>query len=176
MAVTRRQPLWVVLTFCGALAGVEAQAEPPNPRKFRDHSGEVDCVVFTPDGTHLLSGGEDKVVMLWDLATGKRVRSFRGHGKSVSEVAASATLVASASWDDTVRVWERETGKELHRFAGRPYLGGSLAFSPDGGLLVHGDPLGVAVRSMPEGGLVMTADLRREGYVSTAALAPEAHP
>ena len=36
--------------------------------------------------SHLCSGGGDKTVVLWDVATGQVVRKFRGHaGVSTSE-------------------------------------------------------------------------------------------
>lgn len=38
------------------------------------------------DNSHLCSGGGDKTVVLWDVATGQVVRKFRGHaGVSTSQ-------------------------------------------------------------------------------------------
>lgn len=34
-------------------------------RKARDHTGQVQALTFTPDGAHLLSGGDDGKVLIW---------------------------------------------------------------------------------------------------------------
>ena len=35
------------------------------------------CVTFTPDGRRLLSGGEDKILIIWDLASGQRINDIK---------------------------------------------------------------------------------------------------
>jgi WD40 repeat protein len=39
----------------------------------------VTSVAFSPDGRFALSGSLDKTLILWDVATGDRVRTFTGH-------------------------------------------------------------------------------------------------
>jgi WD40 repeat protein len=33
------------------------------------HSAAVNCVRFSPDGAHLASGGDDNVIIVWQLET-----------------------------------------------------------------------------------------------------------
>jgi WD40 repeat protein len=40
------------------------------------HPGEVFSVAFSPDGKLALSGGFDKTLKLWEIATGRELRSF----------------------------------------------------------------------------------------------------
>src|SRR5687768_13543004 len=70
----------------------------PDPvRVIRGHTSMVNSIAFSPDGTRLVSGSEDKTVRVWDLATGKEQHRFVGHTRPVNEVAFSpdGRLVAS---------------------------------------------------------------------------------
>ena len=58
-------------------------------RGFEGHSGAVNAVAFSPDGSHLLSGSSDRTVKLWDVATGQIIRNFEQHTDKVRAVAFS---------------------------------------------------------------------------------------
>jgi WD40 repeat protein len=96
----------------------------------------VESVAFSPDGTHLATGGDDDTVRLWDPNTGQPVgQPLTGHTGLVSSVAFSpdGTRLATGSWDNTVRLWDAATGQPV----GDPLTGhtgpvNSVAFSPDG--------------------------------------------
>jgi WD40 repeat protein len=98
-------------------------------------------LVFAPGGKVLASAGTDRLVRLWEVATGKEVRQFKGHAHYVSAVAFSAdgkTLV-SASLDGALRLWEAASGKELRtlRGGGKPTEAAmALALAPDNRTLV----------------------------------------
>lgn len=76
-------------------------------------------------------------VLLWDVASGRQIAAFKGHGKGVSQVAFSrdGKLLASASTDNTIKTWDIATGRELHTFTGHTAAIDSIDFSPDGRLL-----------------------------------------
>ena len=40
------------------------------------HTGMVITLSFSPDGTRIVSGGEDRAIKLWDAATGGEVMKF----------------------------------------------------------------------------------------------------
>src|SRR5262249_47883723 len=62
---------------------------------------------FSPDGRTLATAGETGVVHLWELATGKRRRSFTGHEGRVNVLLFSpdGRRLASGGADHTVLVW-----------------------------------------------------------------------
>ncbi|MDE2827370.1 MAG: hypothetical protein OXL40_08695 [Bacteroidota bacterium] len=76
------------------------------------HASSVNSVVFSPDGTQLVSGSYDDTIRLWDVATGQEVRRFEGHRDWVNSVVFSpdGAQLASGSDDDTIRLWDVATG------------------------------------------------------------------
>lgn len=98
------------------------------------HSGAVTGVAFAPDGTHVVTGGDDNAVKLWDVPTGKEVRAFTGHTRPVRGVAVSldGASALSASDDGTLRLWAIDTGSELRALGGLGWKMTCVAISPDG--------------------------------------------
>lgn len=78
--------------------------------------------LFTPDGEAILSFGAVPEMILWEVRTGKEIRTYRGHKGPVEHAAISPdgqTIASSGGvWanDHGVRLWDLKTGKELRRF------------------------------------------------------------
>ena len=103
-------------------------------------SDEVSSVSFSPDGKTLASGSADQTIKLWDVTTGKEIRTFQGHSRSVLSVSFSpdGKTLASGSYDNTIKLWDVTTGKEIHTFQGHSAGVWSVSFSPDGKTLASG--------------------------------------
>jgi TIR domain/WD domain, G-beta repeat len=105
-------------------------------RAFTGHTSLVFSVAFAPDGRSALSGSADSTLKLWDVATGKEIRTFTGH-TSFSLVlsvvfAPDGRSALSGSTDKTLKLWDVATGKEIRSFAGHTDQVRSVAFAPDG--------------------------------------------
>jgi WD40 repeat protein len=98
------------------------------------HPSQVYQVSFSPDGKTLASASSDKTVKLWDVVTGKKLKTLNGHPDGFNRVSFSpdGKTLASASSDKTVKLWEVGTGKELKTLNGHQSLVFSVSFSPDG--------------------------------------------
>jgi hypothetical protein len=84
------------------------------------HGDTVFGVSFSPDGTKLASGGADKLVKVWEVPTGKLLKTFEGHTHHVLDVAwkADGKLIASAGADDVIKVWDFEKGEQARTIKG----------------------------------------------------------
>jgi len=104
------------------------------------HTGSVNSVAFSPDGRSALSGSADRTLKLWDVASGKEIRTFSGDTGSVFSVAFSpdGRSVLSGSDDNTLKLWDVASGKEIRSFSGHTWWVRSVAFSPDGRSVLSG--------------------------------------
>lgn len=102
---------------------------------------EINAMALINDGAWLVTGHEDNVVRIWDLAaeTGEGEsteprREIKGHSQSVTSLAASPDdkkQVISGSADGTVRLWNAELGEQLRTWNhGSPVT--AIAMRPDG--------------------------------------------
>lgn len=103
-------------------------------------SSSVYSVVFSPTGTHALSGGRGGTLKLWEISTGRLVRILKGHTDSVNSVAFSpgGQYVLSGSNDKTLKLWDIKTGYEIRSISGHSKAVTSVAFSPDGQYVLSG--------------------------------------
>jgi WD40 repeat protein len=111
------------------------------------HLGKIRVARFSPKGDRVLSGGfDDKMVKLWDTATGRLIHTFQGHQTLIEAVAFSrdGALLASADTYE-IKLWDAATGQQIRSFElKRPPDFTSLAFSPDGAFVLSGDESGAA--------------------------------
>jgi len=99
-------------------------------------------LAWTPDGTRLLSGGDNKnpTIREWDTLTWEQVsHPWKGHTSYVTAIAIhpAGTLVASASNDKHVRLWRLSDQRTIAIFehSSTPH---SVTFSSDGKHILSG--------------------------------------
>lgn len=102
------------------------------------HDSEVECVVFSPDGKRIASGGEDFMVRIWEVETGKQLTSWE-HDGGLDGITWShdGTVIATGSEVGDAWLW---SGTD-YSFIGKIKTGSainSLQFTKDDSFLVVG--------------------------------------
>lgn len=116
-------------------------AAPQNMRVLPGHHGPVRALGFAPGG-QLFSGGQDKMVRMWQPETAELLRQFGGHQQAVTGLATDAAgkKWATASWDTTLRLGQGlddEINPGTKLTAGQSWIT-SVALSADGHWLAAG--------------------------------------
>ena len=83
------------------------------------HSGGVNSVAFSPDGTHIVTGSDDGTARLWESGSGRLLHSFEGHSGGVMSVAFSpdGQNIVTSDYSGYVLLW-RAQGPDRGRLLG----------------------------------------------------------
>lgn len=103
------------------------------------HSGAVLSSKISPDGRFVLSGSQDKSMLLWEVfGECNNVMNFKGHSNAVLEVhwASDGEAAFSASADKTAAIWDAKTGARLRQFKGHTSVVNSVCPSRDSTILL----------------------------------------
>lgn len=104
------------------------------------HHARVSAICFSPNGEVLLTGGYDRVIRAWNVATGEELRSYTGHLGSISDLtfAPDGQSFVSAG-DNTARVWSLDTGDLLRTLTVPGASITRVLFAPNTNQLVTAD-------------------------------------
>ncbi|EUC63325.1 vegetative incompatibility protein HET-E-1, putative [Rhizoctonia solani AG-3 Rhs1AP] len=101
---------------------------------FLGHNSEVNCIVFTPDNTRIISSS-DSLIYIHDVRSGKAILTLDQKRPSLRQFGLSqdGTRIATGSTDGSINVWDSEKGyKVLGPLRGQSKPTISIAYSPDG--------------------------------------------
>ncbi|XP_055370938.1 pleiotropic regulator 1 [Condylostylus longicornis] len=101
-------------------------------RVISGHLGWVRCVAVEPGNEWFATGAADRVIKIWDLASGKLKLSLTGHVSTVRGLAVSAKhpYLFSCGEDRQVKCWDLEYNKVIRHYHGHLSAVYSLALHP----------------------------------------------
>ena len=104
-----------------ASSSASAASLPPPPalRASYGPAFTADCAASRPlPPRYMLTGALDSTVRLWDVGTGKCLKTFFGHVEGVWALAGDTLRVVSGAEDRMVKVWDARTGRCERTFTG----------------------------------------------------------
>lgn len=142
-------------------------AQSPEIKVQIGHSGIITQVVLSPDGRLVLSASHDRTLKLWEVVTGRLIRTFEGHTGCVDAICFSpgGNYIFSGGEDETIILWETSTGNVLKKFKGNNNKVTSLSVSSDGSLLVSSAGSEIKIWNANSAELISTL----EGKLSTVS-------
>lgn len=102
----------------------------------------VTAVAISPSGLYVLSGDGSGITKLWEVTTGREIRSYLGHNQQIDTVAFSPDErhVLSSSIDGGIKLWNMVSGNVIKTFEGFNNMvrsqGQKVTFSPDGRYII----------------------------------------
>ncbi len=117
-----------------------------NPEIFAstEYPHEIYSVAFHPGGKYILSGGMGYNLRLWDVETGREIRTFLGHSDHITSMVTSIAFSPDGRYavtgcgDESLRLWTIPEGKEIRKFQSPSGIVRSVAVSPDGRHVLSG--------------------------------------
>jgi RNA polymerase sigma factor (sigma-70 family) len=98
------------------------------------------AIAFSPDGKLFASSGQDKQILVWELATGELRHRLAHQPQQVTALAFSrdSETLAGGGEDKTIRLWDMTSGRVRRSLKGHRDWVCTVVFSPDGKTIASG--------------------------------------
>jgi WD40 repeat protein len=105
--------------------------------QLRGHSRAINTVRFNKNGSRLLSASVDNSVKLWEIPSGRLIRTFSGRSFNSADFSPDGKFIITANDSGKAVIWRVKNGQKVmqmnHATGGRVYI---ARFSTDGKFVV----------------------------------------
>lgn len=107
-------------------------------RSFQGHDDYVLSFNFSPDGSRLVTASWDGGVRIWDVASGRTIRTLaaasgpRGTWQKrvyYAEFSPDGSRILTSADGDRMQIWDAESGRPLHSMSGHLYSKTDVAYT-----------------------------------------------
>ncbi|XP_063413018.1 periodic tryptophan protein 2 homolog [Mytilus trossulus] len=145
--------------------------------KQQGHFNNMTCLAYSPDGQHLVTGGDDAKVKVWNTSSGFCFVTFNEHLGGVTGVifTQNGQVVLTSSLDGTVRAFDLNRYRNFRTFTSpRPVQFSCITVDNSGDIVCAGglDVFEIFVWSMQTGRLLEVL-AGHEGPVSSLSFSPK---
>ncbi|MDJ1182963.1 WD40 repeat domain-containing protein [Roseofilum casamattae] len=121
------------------------------------------AIAISPDGTLLATGGRDKAIRVWELETGKLIKTLQSDSGAIASLAIAEDnqTIVSGSGDRMVRIWNLNSDNRPKLLKGHEdYTVSSVVISSNGEQIISGSlneinywdlTTGALLKSLPDG-------------------------
>lgn len=138
----------LILAFGLLLSSVNAQVQKPDLVVQTSHSEVITTLAFSPKGDLLATGASDKTIKLWNVKTGKNLRTFVGHVRKIESIAFSPNgkiIASTGNQESVINLWDVETGQKVRAIELSSYIYHEIVFSPEGKTIAKQDTDGIKI-------------------------------
>ncbi|KAG2744123.1 WD40 repeat-like protein [Suillus brevipes Sb2] len=130
----------IICSWDGLIQVWDLETDTQVGEEWEDKDFRVETIALSPDSKKVASGSRDGAVKLWNVDTGKIIKTWTGHTKEVRSVSWSPDggRVVSVSNDGTFRVWDVENGKTILGPINAGERVWAVCYSPDAKMIATG--------------------------------------
>lgn len=144
--------------------------------KQQGHFDSMNSLVYSPDGTKIVTTADDGKIKVWDIESGFCIVTFTEHTSGVTgcEFAKKGNVLFTSSLDGSIRAWDLIRYRNFRTFTAPTRLSFScMAVDPSGEVVAAGslDSFDIHIWSVQTGQLLDQLS-GHEGPVSSLAFAP----
>jgi WD40 repeat protein len=135
----------------------------------KGHELAVLAVAVSPDSNYVATASRDKSAKLWEVHTGREVRSFLGHQASVTSVEFSSDgkYLVTGSNDKTARIWSVASGKMIAVMPSQDYIT-DVAIDPKLRFILF-----VGFNDVGGGGDLVVCDYKTQAVIQKIEVSPD---